>query len=126
MPDLVGRLSRSSVKVEKSSPLAEAAGVPGVALALDLIDADIWCLRKEALPGVTSSPDLADEVDDILDGDGVYEALSALSVPSLIPNLDVASLWAAGLMVATRSVRFTLGVRMLDRAFWMAFPFLSR
>ena len=31
-------------------------------------------------------------------GEGVYAAFKALSVPILMPNLEVANLWAAGLM----------------------------
>ena len=66
--------------------------------------------------------------DDLL-GVGVYAALSALSVPILIPSLAVANLWAAGLMVATLVVKFPvadLGVFKCDRAFSMALFFLSR
>lgn len=62
----------------------------------------------------------------ILAGDGVYDARSALSVPSLIPSLVEASLCAAGLIPATRSVRLPLGVLMAWRALSIAFPFLSR
>ena len=59
-------------------------------------------------------------------GDGVYEALRALSVPSLIPNFDVANLCAAGLIVDTLTDKLALlGVLTFDLAFSMAFPFLS-
>ena len=42
-------------------------------------------------------------------GEGVYAAFKALSVPILMPNLEVANLWAAGLMDDTRIV-ILLGV----------------
>ena len=51
-------------------------------------------------------------------GEGVYDARKALSVPSLMPNLEVANLCAAGDMVDTLVDKLAtdLGVLMLERA----------
>jgi len=61
-------------------------------------------------------------------GEGVYDARKALSVPSLMPNLEVANLCAAGDMVDTLVDKLAtdLGVLILERACWMALVFLSR
>ena len=58
-------------------------------------------------------------------GEGVYAAFKALSVPILMPNLEVANLWAAGLIDDTRIV-ILLGVLTWDLAAEMALFFLSR
>ena len=84
----------------------------------------------EEANGVEIPNDTDDEglLPDLL-GVGVYAALSALSVPILIPSFAVANLWAAGLIVATLVVKFPaadLGVFKCDRAFSMALFFLSR
>ena len=51
-------------------------------------------------------------------GEGVYDARKALSVPSLMPNLEVANLCAAGDMVDTLVDKLAtdLGVLILERA----------
>ena len=92
---LDGKLSKLSVKDES------AFSNFGV---FDVFDRTLALIKSFVLVGVG-----VDLEDFLCIGEGVYAAFKALSVPIRMPNLEVANLWAAGLMDDTRIV-ILLGV----------------